>query len=112
MFLEVATGLALTIFGTGLSALFGLEYVGKTIEQIEPIHIPLLTDLPIVGRILFGHDPLIYLAIAILGLTAWFLRRTRAGMVLRAVGDSDYSAHAIGYPVIARLAQSSFEPVK
>ena len=75
---QVATGLALTIFGTGLSALFGLEYVGKTIEQIEPIHIPLLTDLPIVGRILFGHDPLIYLAIAILGLTAWFLGRTRA----------------------------------
>ena len=106
---HVATGLALTIFGTGLSALFGLEYVGKTIEQIEPIYIPLLTDLPIVGRILFGHDPLIYLAIGILGLTAWFLRRTRAGMVLRAVGDSDYSAHAIGYPVIAiRYAAVAF----
>ena len=106
---QVATGLALTIFGTGLSALFGLEYVGKTIEQIEPIYIPVLTDLPIVGRILFGHDPLIYLAIGILGLTAWFLRRTRAGMVLRAVGDSDYSAHAIGYPVIAiRYAAVAF----
>jgi len=97
---QVATGLALTIFGTGLSALFGLEYVGKTIEQIEPIHIPLLTDLPIIGRILFGHDPLVYFAIVILLFTAWFLGRSRWGMVLRAVGDSAQSAHAIGYRVI------------
>ncbi len=97
---QVATGLALTIFGTGLSALFGLEYVGKTIEQIEPIHIPVLTDLPIIGRILFGHDPLVYFEIVILLFTAWFLGRSRWGMVLRAVGDSDQSAHAIGYRVI------------
>ena len=54
---QVATGLALTIFGTGLSALVGLDYVGKTIEQIRAIHIPVLTDLPVVGRLLFGHDP-------------------------------------------------------
>ena len=53
---QVATGLALTIFGTGLSALVGLDYVGKTIEQIRAIYIPVLTDLPIVGRLLFGHD--------------------------------------------------------
>lgn len=106
---QVATGLALTIFGTGLSALFGLEYVGKTIEQIKAIHIPFLTDLPLVGRILFGHDPLVYLSIAILILTAWFLGKSRWGMILRAVGDSDHSAHAIGYPVIAiRYAAIAF----
>ena len=106
---QVATGLALTIFGTGLSALVGLNYVGKTIEQIRAIHIPVLTDLPIVGRLLFGHDPLVYVSIVLLGVTHWFLKHTRWGMILRAVGDSDQSAHAIGYPVIAiRYAAVAF----
>ena len=106
---QVATGLALTIFGTGLSALVGLDYVGKTIEQIRAIHIPVLTDLPVVGRLLFGHDPLVYVSIALLGVTLWFLKHTRWGMILRAVGDSDQSAHAIGYPVIAiRYAAVAF----
>ena len=106
---QVATGLALTIFGTGLSALVGLDYVGKTIEQIRAIHIPVLTDLPIVGRLLFGHDPLVYVSIVLLGVTHWFLKHTRWGMILRAVGDSDQSAHAIGYPVIAiRYAAVAF----
>ncbi len=106
---QVATGLALTIFGTGLSALVGLDYVGKTIEQIRAIHIPVLTDLPIVGRLLFGHDPLVYVSIVLLGVTHWFLKHTRWGMILRAVGDSDHSAHAIGYPVIAiRYAAVAF----
>ena len=106
---QVATGLALTIFGTGLSALVGLDYVGKTIEQIRAIHLPILTDLPIVGRLLFGHDPLVYVSIALLGATHWFLKHTRWGMILRAVGDSDQSAHAIGYPVIAiRYAAVAF----
>ena len=106
---QVATGLALTIFGTGLSALVGLDYVGKTIDQIRAIHIPVLTDLPVVGRLLFGHDPLVYVSIALLGVTLWFLKHTRWGMILRAVGDSDQSAHAIGYPVIAiRYAAVAF----
>ena len=106
---QVATGLALTIFGTGLSALVGLDYVGETIEQIRSIHIPILSDLPIIGRLLFGHDPLVYLAIIILALSGWFLKHTRWGMILRAVGDSDVSAHAIGYPVIAiRYAAVAF----
>ena len=106
---QVATGLALTIFGTGLSALVGLDYVGKTIEQIRAIHIPVLTDLPVVGRLLFGHDPLVYVSIVLLGVTHWFLKQTRWGMILRAVGDSDQSAHAIGYPVIAiRYAAVAF----
>jgi len=106
---QVATGLALTIFGTGLSALVGLDYVGETIEQIGAIQIPVLTDLPVIGRLLFGHDPLVYLAIIILALSGWFLKHTRWGMILRAVGDSDVSAHAIGYPVIAiRYAAVAF----
>jgi len=106
---QVATGLALTIFGTGLSALVGLNYVGETIEQIRSIHIPVLSDLPVIGRLLFGHDPLVYLAIIILALSGWFLKHTRWGMILRAVGDSDVSAHAIGYPVIAiRYAAVAF----
>ncbi|MBT5981719.1 MAG: ABC transporter permease [Acidiferrobacteraceae bacterium] len=106
---QVATGLALTIFGTGLSALVGLDYVGETIEQIRSIHIPVLSDLPVIGRLLFGHDPLVYLAIIILALSGWFLKPTRWGMILRAVGDSEVSAHAIGYPVIAiRYAAVAF----
>ena len=106
---QVATGLALTIFGTGLSALVGLDYVGETIEQIRSIHIPVLSDLPVIGRLLFGHDPLVYLAIIILALSGWFLKHSRWGMILRAVGDSDVSAHAIGYPVIAiRYAAVAF----
>jgi len=106
---QVATGLALTIFGTGLSALVGLDYVGETIEQIRSIHIPVLSDLPVIGQLLFGHDPLVYLAIIILALSGWFLKHTRWGMILRAVGDSDVSAHAIGYPVIAiRYAAVAF----
>ena len=98
---QVATGLALTIFGTGLSALVGVNYVGENIDQIVSIHIPVLSDVPIVGRLLFGHDPLVYFSLLILFSSSWFLNRSRWGMVLRAVGDSDVSAHAIGYPVIA-----------
>ena len=106
---QVATGLALTIFGTGLSALVGVDYVGENIDQIVSIHIPVLTDVPIVGRLLFGHDPLVYLALLILLGASWLLSRSRWGMILRAVGDSDVSAHAIGYPVIAiRFAAVTF----
>ena len=106
---QVATGLALTIFGTGLSALVGFDYVGETIDQIQSIHLPILSELPIAGRLLFGHDPLVYLAIFILLGTSWFLYSSRWGMILRAVGDSDISAHAIGYPVVViRFAAVTF----
>ena len=106
---QVATGLALTIFGTGLSALVGVDYVGENIDQIVSIHIPVLTDVPIVGRLLFGHDPRGYRALLILLGASWLLSRSRWGMILRAVGDSDVSAHAIGYPVIAiRFAAVTF----
>ena len=106
---QVATGLALTIFGTGLSGLFGAPFVGGTIEGLPNLAIPLLADLPIVGNLLFNHDLMAYLSIGFLGLVGWFLNRTRAGLVLRAVGNSHDSAHALGYPVLlVRFCAVSF----
>jgi len=97
---QIATGLALTIFGRGFSALAGAGYVGIAGPVLPKLHIPIISDLPLIGPVLFGHDALIYLSFAILALTAWFLYRTHAGLILRAVGDSHDAAHAIGYPVI------------
>ena len=97
---QVATGLALTIFGTGLSALVGFDYVGKTIDRLGQIYIPMLSALPVIGKLLFGNDLLVYLGFVMLLLTDRFLKNTRWGMILQAVGDSDVSAHALGYPVV------------
>ena len=97
---QVATGLALTIFGTGLSALVGAGYVGTAVPPLPKLAIPGVSDLPYVGPILFGQDSLVYLSIASVIGVAWFLRRTHRGLVVRAVGDSHEAAHAIGYPVI------------
>jgi simple sugar transport system permease protein len=98
---QVATGLALSLFGIGLSAFVGLEYVAIVIEGIKPLAIPGLSDLPFLGKVLFGHNPLVYLSLVLFALVHRFLYRTRAGLTLRAVGESPQSAHAIGYPVIA-----------
>ncbi len=97
---QVATGLALTILGTGLSGLIGAGFVGQKIVAASHLYIPLLTDLPVVGRILFGQDAFVYSSIALVIGIWWLLYRTRAGLVLRAVGDNHISAHALGYPVI------------
>lgn len=97
---QVATGLALTIFGIGFSALLGQSLVGVAYSGLERLPIPLLSDIPLLGPILFNHDVLAYGSIALVMLVSWFLYRTRAGLVLRAVGDSHDSAHALGYPVI------------
>jgi ABC-type uncharacterized transport system permease subunit len=97
---QVATGLALAIFGTGLSALMGAEYVGITIERLPRLAVSGLSDLPFFGPILFGHDALVYLSLAAIVGSWWFLYRTHAGLILRAVGDSHDSAHAIGFSVI------------
>ena len=97
---QVATGLALTIFGTGLSGLMGAKLVGNAIDGLPSLAVPMLSDLPVVGRLLFSHDIMAYLAVVMVALVAWFLKRPRAGLVLRAVGDNHDSAHALGYPVL------------
>lgn len=97
---QVATGLALSLFGIGLSAFVGLEYVAVVIEGIKPLSLAGLSDLPVVGKLVFGHNPLVYVSLVLFALVQWMLYRTRAGLVLRAVGESPHSAHAIGYPVI------------
>ena len=106
---QVATGLALTIFGTGLSALVGASFVGFSVETLPKLAIPGLSDLPVIGPLLFGQDLLVYLSLAMVGAVAWFLVRSRGGLILRAVGDSHDAAHRIGYPVIAiRYAATAF----
>ena len=97
---QVATGLALTLFGLGLSALLGDGFVGSPIQPLPKLAVPGLSGLPVVGPILFGQDALVYLSVALTLGTAWFLKRSRGGMILRACGDSDVSAHSIGYDVI------------
>jgi len=98
---QVATGLALSLFGVGLSAFIGRDYLSVVIEGITLIQVRGLTDLPVVGQLLFGHNPLVYASLALFACVQFFLYHTRAGLVLRAVGESPQSAHAIGYPVIA-----------
>jgi ABC-type uncharacterized transport system permease subunit len=97
---QVAAGLALTILGVGLSGLIGAGFVGEKIVPAPQLYLPVLTDIPLVGRILFGQNGFIYFSIALVGGIWWFLYRTRAGLILRAVGDSHTSAHALGYPVL------------
>jgi general nucleoside transport system permease protein len=97
---QYAAGLALTILGSGLSAVIGRQFQASSVTSIQKLHIPGLSDLPWVGKVVFSQDPLVYLALALAGLAWWFLYRTRAGLVLRAVGEAPHSARAIGYPVI------------
>ncbi len=97
---QVAAGLALSLFGVGLSAFVGIPFVAVVVDGIRPLALPGLTDLPVVGKLLFGHNPLVYLALALFAAIEWFLYRTRAGLIVRAVGESPESAHAVGYPVV------------
>ena len=98
---QVATGLALTLLGIGLSGMIGVAFVGQPGVKLEAISIPGLTELPLVGRLVFGQDPMFYIAILLTAGVMWFLFRTRAGLTLRSVGDSHASAHALGIKVIA-----------
>ena len=97
---QVGSGLALTIFGLGLSALIGAPFVGSRRDPVAALPIPGLSDLPAVGRILFNQDPFVYASFALLAGVAWFLARSRAGLVLRSIGENHASAHALGLPVL------------
>jgi len=95
-----ASGLALTLFGLGLSGLIGNSYSGVPGLGVKNIHIPFLSDLPLVGRPIFGEDPMVYLVVALTIGVWYFLFRTSGGLVLRSIGDNHASAHALGYRVL------------
>jgi simple sugar transport system permease protein len=97
---QVASGLALTLFGLGLSALIGDAFVGVPGPAMPKLYVPGLSDIPLVGRIFFAQDFMTYLAWALAIAVWYFVFRTRGGLVLRAVGDNHVSAHALGYRVI------------
>jgi len=97
---QVATGLALTIFGVGLSTFVGAAWVGKPLSGFEPIVIPLLADIPLIGRMLFAQDVLVYLSFALFALVAWVLLKSRIGLIIQAVGENPDAASAIGLPVL------------
>ncbi|WP_092500611.1 ABC transporter permease [Meinhardsimonia xiamenensis] len=106
---QVATGLALTLFGLGLSALVGQGYVGVTPPAMAKLDLGPLGDIPFFGRVLFGHDAMVYLSLALVAAVWMFLNRSRAGLILRAVGESHDAAHALGYRVVAiRLGAIAF----
>ncbi|KZY05206.1 MULTISPECIES: ABC transporter permease [unclassified Sulfitobacter] len=96
---QVASGLALTLFGLGLSALLGQGYVGVKPPRLGDIDFGPLADIPVIGPILFTHDIILYLGIALVAGVWVLLRFTRAGLILRAVGESHNAAHALGYKV-------------
>ena len=97
---QVATGLSLTLLGLGLSGMLGTGFVVLPGERLPNLYIPMLTDLPVVGRLLFGQDPIFYISIALVFGVSWFLFKTRTGLTLRSIGDSHTSAHALGIQVI------------
>ena len=96
---QVATGLGLTIFATGLTGLAGAPLIGKTIPSLPKIEIFLFSDIPLFGNILFKQDFVAYLSIAIIIFISFFLKYSKSGIILRAVGDDHQSAHSVGYPV-------------
>jgi simple sugar transport system permease protein len=96
---QYATGLALSLFGTGFSAFVGIDYTQAKLSERLPSAIPGLSEIPFLGPALFRHHPMVYFAIALTVGLSWFLFRSRAGLVLRAVGESPESAHALGYSV-------------
>ncbi|WP_342243833.1 ABC transporter permease [Pseudomonas sp. OTU5201] len=97
---QVATGLALTIFGVGLSSFVGAAWVGKPLAGFEPVAIPLLSEIPLLGRMLFAQDLLVYLSFALFALVAWVLLKSRIGLVIQAVGENPDAASAMGLPVM------------
>ena len=97
---QVATGLALTLFGVGFSALIGVNFVGTPVKALPKLDVPFLSDLPVVGPLLFSHDVLVYFSIIMVFVIHYWLFKTRAGLKLRAAGESQEAAHALGHNVI------------
>ena len=97
---QVATGLGLTMVGLGLSALIGKPYEGIKSPTLTKIEIPILSDIPIIGPMIFSHDAIVYFSIFVIALVAFVINKTRIGLVLRAVGENQEAAHALGYKVI------------
>ena len=97
---QVATGLAITLLGLGLSGLIGSGFVGLPGVKLTSVSITGLTDLPYVGRLVFGQDPLVYLSVILTLGVAYILKHTRVGLIIRAVGQNHHSAHALGYRVV------------
>ena len=97
---QVASGLALSILGVGLSAFIGKPYEAEVLPVVEAVRIPLLADIPVIGNALFNQQALVYFSWLLFGAIVWFLYRSRPGLVLRSIGESPSSAHSIGYPVI------------
>ena len=98
---QVAAGLALTMFGLGLSALWGQGYSGLSAAPFPRLQVAGLSDLPWIGKLLFRQDALLYLSLALVAAVAFLMEKTRLGLVLRAIGENHDAAHAIGHPVIA-----------
>lgn len=98
---QVATGLALTLFGLGLSSLLGQGFIGLKAPSFPDLHIPLLSNIPVLGPILFQHDGMVYVSLLMVAAVWAMLKYTRAGLILRAVGESHDAAHALGYRVVA-----------
>jgi ABC-type uncharacterized transport system permease subunit len=96
---QYATGLALSLFGAGFSAFVGSGFVGKKLSERSAFEIPWLAELPFVGPALFRQHPMVYASVVLTAAVAWFLYRSRAGLVLRAIGEAPASAHALGYRV-------------
>jgi simple sugar transport system permease protein len=96
---QYATGLALSLFGAGFSAFLGIRYVQEKLPEQTQYAVPFLSDMPFLGVALFRHHPMVYIAAGLAVGLIWFLGSTRAGLVLRSVGESPESAHALGYPV-------------
>lgn len=106
---QVATGLSLTLFGLGLSALLGQSWIGVRAPRMPTLDLGPLSDLPVLGRILFSHDPMVYISLLIVAGIWYFLNRTRGGLILRAVGENHEAAHALGYRVVrVRLIAIAF----
>ncbi len=96
---QYASGLALSLFGAGFSAFVGIGFVQEKLGERPRFSVPVLADIPFIGPAFFRQHPMVYIAIVLTFALAWFLYRSRAGLVLRAVGESPESAHALGYPV-------------